>query len=964
MKRTLFTILLLVAAGPLLHAQEPTDWYPVARDNKPFVRWWWPGSAVDPEGLTYNLEEFARKGIGGVEITPIYGVRGNERNDISYLSPRWMQMLRHTLSEGDRLGIQIDMSNCTGWPFGGPAISPEWSARKRIVEQWTLRKGESVEDKIRPRDARQQPFASLERVMACNGRRRIDLTDRVGADTLLAWRAPRGEWTVYALFSGRTFQKVKRAAPGGEGLVMNHYDSAALRHYLSRFDRAFAASGCPWPNSFFNDSFEVYGADWDDRLLAEFERQHGYKLETYLPEFLACDGSDLSSRVVTDYRETLFRMLRDNFTRPWTAWAHTHGARTRNQAHGSPGNIIDLYAAVDIPECESFGQSAFGIPGLHRDGPSRPSDADPAVLKFASSAAHLTGKRQTSAEALTWLTEHFRTALSLCKPEVDQLFAAGVNHLYFHGAPYSPRGAKFPGWLFYATINLSPTNSIWHDAQGLFDYVARCQSFLTAGNPDNDFLLYLPLYDIWREQQGKQFLLFDIHKMDRTMPRFKQAVHTILAAGYDTDYLSDRYLSTLRVTEDGALLSEGGTRYRALVMPSCELIPLESMVRIVELVREGATVAFVGSVPHDVPGLGDLKARRKALGKLFKRLPELTVGEKAVVTPYGKGRFITGRGYAEALRATGVRPEEFRIVRGGAMIRRTNEAGGKNYFLTLLGDRGVDGWVTLSTEAAAVEIFDPVNGARGMALTRRNDDGTTAVRLQLPAGGSLLLKCFPEAPAETVETWPYYAADRENALALDRNWVLRFLESDPAMGSRTPQQAEQTPRTDAQPLDRLHALQPHTPADGSYLIDRPRSWTELADPVASANVGTARYSLRFTLADPAAADDWQLDLGDVRESAVVYVNSQRVAVLWSVPFRIPIGRWLRSGENTLEVDVTNLPANRIADMERQGVEWRIFKDANVVSVTNAKEFDFGEWEVVPSGLNSPVTLTPMKRIEE
>lgn len=965
MKRTLLTTLLLVAAAPLVRAQQPTDWYPVARDHKPFVRWWWPGSAVDREGLTYNLEQFAQKGIGGVEITPIYGVQGNEASDIDYLSPRWMEMLRHTISEGERLGIEIDMSNCTGWPFGGPNISTDHSARKRIVEEWTLRKGECIADKIRPRDPRQQPLAKLERVMAFDGRRRLDLTERVGGDTLLRWRAPRGEWNVYALFSGRTLQKVKRAAPGGAGLVMNHYDSTALGHYLRRFDEAFAASGCPWPNTFFNDSFEVYGADWDDRLLAAFERLNGYRLEEYLPEFLARDGSDLSARVVTDYRRTLFEMLLANFTRPWTAWAHARGVRTRNQAHGSPGNIIDLYAAVDIPECESFGQTPFAIPGLHRDdGPSRENDADPAVLKFASSAAHLTGKRQTSAEALTWLTEHFRTPLALCKPEIDQMFAAGVNHLYFHGAPYSPAGAAFPGWLFYATVNLSPTNSIWRDAQGLFGYVARCQAFLTAGEPDNDLLLYLPLYDIWREQQGKQFLMFDIHKMDRTMPRFKQAVQTVLAAGYDCDYLSDRYLRTLRVEADGTLVSEGGARYRALVLPDCRLMPLESMRRLAELVREGATVAFIGSVPDDVPGLSDLKRRRKALRKLFRELPELPATDRTAVITYGKGRLITGRSYAEVLAATNARPEPFRFLEGGQMIRRTNEVGGKNYFLALLGSRAVDGWVTLSTRAAAVELFDPLTGERGMALTRTDAEGTTDVRLQLPAGGSMLLKCFPEPPAEAPEAWNYYVPDTERTRTLDRNWVLQFLESDPAMGSRN-NAPDAGHEQAARMLDRERiGIEAADPAEKSYIIDTPHSWTEIADPVASVNVGTARYSLTFTLDDPETAADWVLDLGDVRESAAVRVNGHPVGVLWSVPFTLRIGRWLRAGENTLEVDVTNLPANRIADMERRGVRWRIFKDANVASVTNAKEFDFGQWKVVPSGLNAPVTLTPVQKIDE
>lgn len=106
------------------------DWYAPTVENRPFVRWWWHGSAVDREGLTYNLEEFAGKGLGGVEITPIYGVRGNEANDIDFLSPKWMDMLGHTIAEGDRLGLQIDMNNGTGWPFGGPGVGTRHSARQ------------------------------------------------------------------------------------------------------------------------------------------------------------------------------------------------------------------------------------------------------------------------------------------------------------------------------------------------------------------------------------------------------------------------------------------------------------------------------------------------------------------------------------------------------------------------------------------------------------------------------------------------------------------------------------------------------------------------------------------------------------------------------------------------------------------------------------------------------------------
>ena len=247
-------------------------------------------------------------------------------------------------------------------------------------------------------------------------------------------------------------------------------------------------------------------------------------------------------RAIADYRECLGSLLVENFIDPWIAWCHSHGSLVRNQSHGSPANLLDVYAAVDIPECETFGRSEFDIPGLRQDPIRRPNDGDPAVLKLASSAAHVAGKKYTSSETLTWMTEHFRTSLSQCKPEIDQMFASGVNHVYFHGAPYSPKGAEFPGWLFYASINMSPTGGMWKDAPALFKYIERCQAFLTAGTPDSDFYLYFPVYDLWSSRTQSAYMMFDIHSMGRTMPDVKAAMNGIVAAGFDADYISDKQL--------------------------------------------------------------------------------------------------------------------------------------------------------------------------------------------------------------------------------------------------------------------------------------------------------------------------------------------------------------------------------------------------------------------------------------
>ena len=186
-------------------------------------------------------------------------------------------------------------------------------------------------------------------------------------DGTLSWVAEKQDWEIYAAFCGKTLQKVKRAAPGGEGLTFDHFSKEALTRYLSRFDSAFNKSN-HGVGSFFNDSYEVYGTNWSASIFKEFEQRRGYSLQPYLRELAEkLPLSDISRRVQCDYRETISDMLLENFTQTWANWAHGKGSLTRNQAHGSPGNLLDLYATVDIPECETFGSSHFDIPGLRRD---------------------------------------------------------------------------------------------------------------------------------------------------------------------------------------------------------------------------------------------------------------------------------------------------------------------------------------------------------------------------------------------------------------------------------------------------------------------------------------------------------------------------------------------------------------------------------------------------------------------
>src|SRR5437660_12540199 len=121
MLRLLVAIALAITCfTPAQPTTNPFAWPPATNTSHPWTRWWWLGNAIDNPNLTRQLELFHAAGIGGVEITCIYGVKGQDAREIPYLSPPWIDMLTHTCSEAHRLGIQVDLPPGSGWCIGGP----------------------------------------------------------------------------------------------------------------------------------------------------------------------------------------------------------------------------------------------------------------------------------------------------------------------------------------------------------------------------------------------------------------------------------------------------------------------------------------------------------------------------------------------------------------------------------------------------------------------------------------------------------------------------------------------------------------------------------------------------------------------------------------------------------------------------------------------------------------------------
>jgi hypothetical protein len=829
---------------------KPLDWPTVTREMRPWTRWWWLGSAVDKKNISRELQTFHDAGLGGVEITCLYSIRGAETREVPYLSDLWVDDVRHTLQMAKRLDMGVDLPTGSGWRMGGPSVTD----------------------------------ADADLAVVISGDPPV-ITSRWAKDN------------------------VKRPAPGGEGKSINPYSRPALDHYLDHFGKAIDGLPAEGIRAQFHDSFE-YDGNWCEDFLAQFERRRGYRLQDHAAALAGEGDPDEVARIKCDYRETLSDLVHDNLIVPWVAWAHANGMLARNQSHGSPSNWLDLYAACDIPEIEHFGRLGN-------------SASERLVFQFASSAAHVAGRPLTSSETCTWLDEHFQETLAEMKELVDRLFLAGVNHVIYHGTAYSPDDVAWPGWLFYASSEINPRNPIWQDFPALNGYVTRCQSILQTTQPDNDILLYWPIYDSWQDPRGlrQRTQVENVAEWFHPSP-FGQTAHWLEDQGYTFDYVSDRQLADCKVAEH-RIRTPGG-EYSVVVVPHAKLMPLATLRALLDQARAGATIVFLDELPTGAPGLKGLDqqpAWDALIGQLSFQKREGSAATEAVV---GEGRVFVGQDLQAMLAEANVRCEPWRHVDHLAFHRRT-WSGGHVYFIKNESNEPFDGSVQVAVPCQIATIMNPADGQIGVAeasnVDLSNAEPKSGVRLQLAPNQAVFVRTFRQPVAGP--GWSYRELTGD-PMPLDGEWHVEFMSGGPELPP---------------PFD-THRL---------------ASWTQLAGKAGECFAGTARYSI--PLNPDVSAARYLLDLGSVADSARVVLNGKTVATLISPPYQVEIGP-LQDGENQLAIEVTNVAANRIRDLDRRGIKWKIFKDINFVDI-KYKPFDASQWPVRDAGLLGPVTLTPL-----
>ncbi len=573
----------LLAADPLADLKKSFEHPP---DNaRIMVRWWWFGPSVTKPELERELRTMKEGGIGGVEVQATYPLALDDPStgfhNFKYLSPEFLDDLAFTGQKARELGLRMDLTLGSGWPYGGPHISIDQAAGRLRVARQT--------------NGTPPKLADGEKLIA------VFVDGQAVADPSTV----TGEGHTFQFFiASHTRMMVKRPAVGAEGLVLDHYDRGALDAHLKAVGEPMlkALAATP-PHSIFSDSLEVQGSEWTPNFLEEFRKRRGYDLLPYLPalagsgpdDFVA--GGKISGATIRhDWGKTLTELANDNYLAPLTAFAHQHHTLFRSQSYGTPPTILSSNAIPDLPEGEGTQWRKFS------------------ATRWASSASHLYGRPVTSSETWTWLhSPVFRATPLDMKAEADIHFIQGVNQLIAHGYPYSPPEAGEPGWRFYAAAVFNNHNPWWLVMPDITSYLQRVSFLLRQGQPANDVALYLPTDDAWA---GFTLGRDSVNQaMDGLLG--PNVVPQILNAGYNFDFI-----------DDGAI-AHAGVPYKILVIPGAERMPLATLQKIDAYKRKGGTVIVTRRLPSLAPGLqeaGDTpKIRELASG--FTVTDEMKLGD-------------------------------------------------------------------------------------------------------------------------------------------------------------------------------------------------------------------------------------------------------------------------------------------------------------------------------------------------
>ncbi len=860
-------------------------------DCRIMMRWWWFGAGVTKPEIQRELEQMKSAGIGGVEIATLYPLALDDPqsgfHNLPYLSDEYIDALRFAASEARRLGIRMDVTLGSGWPFGGPHIPVTQAAGEMRVETVAVPAGmQSIAapaistgeqliatfqvpgsgDALAFTEAKAVPISAIE-----NGR-------------LKTSAEMKGPYSAVFFISSRTGMMVKRPAVGAEGFVLDHYDQKATENHLHAVgERLLEAFGDHPPYAIFSDSLEDYGSNWTGDLLQQFRQRRGYDLAPHLAALIGDAGPETAA-VRHDWSKTLTELTNDNFLAPLHAWAQQHHTLFRSQTYGFPPVTLSSNRYEDLPEGEGK-----ATPLMWRQF----SDT-----RWAASAGHLFAKPVISSETWTWLhSPAFRATPLDMKAEADLHFLQGINQLVGHGWPYSPPMAGEPGWRMYAAGAFDAHNPWWFAMPDLAAYLQRVSFALRQEKPANDVALLLPNDDAWAgfsiprrssesvTSKGGFNTRGENLSIDESMGKLlgDNVIPQILDAGFNLDFI------------DGDAIDALGIRYPLLVLPGVNRLPLSTYQKIEQYALHGGIVIATRSLPSTAPGFVNAESDSKQIQEISQRLFR---GQGA------PGHFLEDESQLGTFAASLLQPDVIFSPKTPEIgfIHRQLSAGDL-YFIANTSNQTRNVTAKFRSSAKYAEWWD--------AFTGRVSGVENPARIQLslqPYESRLIY--FTNSPS-TIKPGPSSGEGGHSpVIDLSSDWNLTFNGLNQTIHMAT-----------------LHSWS----EEESFKYYSGQVTYEKAFDL-PANVSTGRsLALDFgkgkavAKPDPLPTFNMRAYLeGPVREAAEVYVNGQRAGTVWHPPYTIDVTSLLKAGRNELRIVVGNTAINSLAG--RALPDYRLLND--------------------------------------
>lgn len=847
--------------------------------------WWVFGPAWTKPEIQRELQVLKRAGIGRLLIFPLYPYEvDNPAKGIvnqNYLSPEFLDTLRYALVTANNMDISIDLVMGTGWPYGGPQI-PASLSPKRIYSETTPvagRTGETIALKL-PAAAASGKIIAVQLVSSdpAAQTRPVDLTDRV-SNGAVRFVLPQGKWELMTFLEGPTLARhtVIFAAAGAGGNVIDHLSKQAVDLYLKTVCDKLAVAGKGHIRAMYSPSFEVYGTSWTDDFLNEFHKRRGYDLRPHLAALFRDQPETANIRY--DYWKTVSEIADENYLGNISKWSHAHGFKFESESYGEPPVTQSSYSYTDFPMGEEYDWKEFNM------------------MRWTSSAAHFFNHPIISDEAYTGLMEpsRYNGSLQDLKRTSDAIFVSGANRLVAHGYAYSPPSAGSPGWGYFAGAMLTEHQTWWPYFHYLTSYVHRTGFMLSQGLPVEDVLVYLPEGDLYAEHAPGAMPLawwvegrLDRHKAklpDYGIPKgvfdFKSdLVSTIITNGYSFDGI-DHSVLVMTGTVGNGRFHVGQGSYSIMVLPGAHGLPIADLERIAEFCRKGGTLITTLQTPKLAYGYvngAENASRFTALDKELYGGMDETQGYQSKRVGQGKSIFVkdeTGM-LQRALREAG--PADVDVNGGltemGFAHRHTSNR--EIYFLANFTTSPRKFQASFNAGNHTPEIWDPMTGKGEVARHFKYDGKRTVVDLDLKPYGSTFVVLGPgrqTPPPETVST----PAKLQPPIPLHNDWKLSW------------------DGLDAQPVE----------------LPQLKSWTDFP----AARFFSGRGTYRTTIDVPAgylhSGNRLLLDMGDVKNTAEVWINGRNAGVAWKIPYTLDITGYLRPGTNQIRIDVTNLLINQV-----------------------------------------------------